>query len=69
MKIDIEGGEFEFIMSNLELLSQVNLIFMELHEAPQKIHQELFECLQSVGLCQATSSLEVKGQKLIIFSR
>jgi FkbM family methyltransferase len=69
MKIDIEGGEFEFIRSNLELLSQVNLIFMELHEAPQKMHQELFEDLESVGLCQATSSLEVKGQKLIIFSR
>jgi FkbM family methyltransferase len=69
MKIDIEGSEFEFIRLNLELLSQVNLIFMELHEAPQKKHQELFECLQSVGLYRATSSLEVKGQKLMIFRR
>jgi FkbM family methyltransferase len=69
MKIDIEGGEFEFVKSNLELLNKVNLIFMELHEASEEMHHELFDCLQSVGLSLLTKSIENHAQKLIIFSR
>lgn len=69
MKIDIEGGEFDFINSNLDLFSQVNLIFMELHEATLEKHQELFKGLQLMGLDMATKPVEANGQQLIIFQR
>lgn len=69
LKIDIEGGEFDFIQSNLDFLKQVNLIFMELHEAPKKLHQELFDSLSSVGLHLASKPLEAYGQQLVIFQR
>ena len=69
LKIDIEGGEFDFIQSNLDFLKQVNLIFMELHEAPEKLHRELFDSLSSVGLHLASKPLEAYGQQLVIFQR
>lgn len=69
MKIDIEGGEFAFIRSNLDILNQVNLIFMELHDAPKEMHQELVTSLQSVGLYMADKPVEANGQKLLIFQR
>ncbi|MBD2772398.1 FkbM family methyltransferase [Iningainema tapete] len=69
LKIDIEGGEFSFVKSNLELFNQVNLIFMELHKATKEVHQELFTSLQSVGLYLANQPLEVHGQQLLIFQR
>lgn len=69
LKIDIEGGEFEFVRSNLDLLTQVNLIFMELHQAPQEMHEEIFASLKLVGLHLATKPIESNGQKLVIFHR
>lgn len=69
LKVDIEGGEFKFINSNLDLLRQVKLIFMELHEAPKKLHKELFDSLSSVGLHLVKSPIEINGQQLIIFQR
>ncbi|MFM6507061.1 MAG: FkbM family methyltransferase, partial [Dolichospermum sp.] len=33
IKIDIEGGEYDFIPANLQLLSQTNLIFIEIHSS------------------------------------
>ncbi|NJO59327.1 MAG: FkbM family methyltransferase [Richelia sp. RM2_1_2] len=69
MKIDIEGGEFEFIRFNLDILQKTKLLFMELHEAPQDKHLELFQQLQSVGLNRVSQPVEANGQQLIIFQR
>lgn len=69
LKIDIEGGEFKFVNLNLEILKQVNLIFMELHNAPKEVHDELLTSLQSVGLYQANLPLQANGQQLLIFQR
>lgn len=69
MKIDIEGGEFEFVRSNLHLLKQVNLLFMEVHQAEEQDHQELFQSLQSVGLHPVAQPIAAYGQQLIIFQR
>jgi FkbM family methyltransferase len=69
MKIDIEGGEFEFIPANLEIFKQVNLLFMELHEASDKKHQEILGLLKSIGLNSVAKPLEANGQQLMIFQR
>lgn len=69
IKIDIEGGEFEFINANLELFKQVNLIFMELHEASPEKHSKLLGQLESVGLSLARQPLKCHGQQLVIFHR
>jgi len=69
LKVDIEGGEFEFVEANLELLKQVKLIFMELHQAPKEKHTTLFNSLKSVGLHLAEAPVECHGQQLLIFQR
>ncbi len=69
MKIDIEGGEFEFVKSNLDVLSQANLIFIELHDAPEEKHQELFTALKSIDLHLADIPLKANGQQLMVFQR
>jgi len=69
LKLDIEGGEFEFIKSNITLFKQVKLVFMELHSAPQRRHHELFDCLNSIGLNLMTKPIEANGQQLIILQR
>jgi FkbM family methyltransferase len=69
MKLDIEGGEFDFIQSSLDLFKQVNLLFMELHEASPEQHQQLYTQLQSVGLYPAAPPIACHGQQLVIFQR
>jgi FkbM family methyltransferase len=69
MKLDIEGGEFGFIQSSLDLFKQVNLLFMELHEASPAEHQSLYANLQSVGLHPAAPPITCHGQQLVIFQR
>lgn len=69
MKIDIEGGEFNFVSSNLSLFKQVKLLFMELHTAPKEQHHKLFQQLASVGLSLATQPIYTNGQQLLIFKR
>lgn len=69
MKIDIEGGEFQFIPENLDLLKVTNLVVMELHEASNEIHLELLEKLKSVGLHVVYEPLKSNGQQLIILKR
>lgn len=69
LKIDIEGGEFDFVRGNLHLMRQVNLIFMEMHAGPEKIHLELLKELKSIGLSMAAEPLDYNGQKLIILNR
>jgi FkbM family methyltransferase len=67
MKIDIEGGEFEFIPANLDVLAHVKLLFMELHEASDEKHQKILSLLKSIGLNIAAEPLEANGQQLMIF--
>lgn len=69
MKIDIEGGEFAFVRSNLDVFKRVNLIFMELHDASEELHHEIFNSLNSVGLNLAADPVVANGQKLLIWQR
>jgi FkbM family methyltransferase len=69
MKIDIEGGEFEFVHQSLGILSQTKLVFMELHTAPEEKHKQLYRDLASVGLYLATKPIMAHGQQLLIFDR
>jgi len=69
MKIDIEGGEFEFVRFNLELFKQVNLIVMELHNASEELHKEIFDSLRSVGLNLIGEPMYANGQQLLILKR
>jgi FkbM family methyltransferase len=69
MKLDIEGGEFDLIESSLDVFKQVNLLFMELHEASPEQHQRLYTNLQSVGLYPAALPISCHGQQLVILQR
>ncbi|MEH1910663.1 MAG: FkbM family methyltransferase [Nostoc sp.] len=69
MKIDIEGGEFAFVRSHIDIFKQVNLIFMELHNAPEELHHEMFDSLKSVGLNLGAEPVEANGQKLLVWQR
>lgn len=69
MKLDIEGGEFDFVRYNLEVFKKVNLLFMELHEASQELHDDLYSSLSSVGLSIAAKPLFENGHQLLIWHR
>ncbi|MEH2028143.1 MAG: FkbM family methyltransferase [Nostoc sp.] len=69
MKIDIEGGEFEFIPENLKLFSQTNLVFIEIHSATEEMTQNLYRYLESVGLHIASKPLKNDDHYLVIFQR
>ncbi|MGL5034174.1 MAG: FkbM family methyltransferase, partial [Microcystaceae cyanobacterium] len=69
MKIDIEGGEFNFIRENLDILKLTNLIFMELHQASEELQQEALALLESVGLKIVAEPVMANGQQLIILKR
>lgn len=69
LKIDIEGGEFNFVRSNLAFLAQVKLIFMELHESDEVMYQELFNSLKSVGLTLVSKPIKSNNNCLAIFQR
>lgn len=69
LKIDIEGGEFEFIQSHADLLQQVNLIVMELHTAPEEKHRQLLETINTAGLRPSMPPIQANGQQLLVFQR
>jgi FkbM family methyltransferase len=69
MKIDIEGGEYEFIPANLQLFSQTNLLFMEIHSSTEQIQGELYESLESVGLKMVDEPIRNENHQLVIFQR
>jgi FkbM family methyltransferase len=69
MKIDIEGGEYEFIPANLQLLSKTSLLFMEIHLAAEEIQRELFESLASIGLKIVSDPIKNESHQLLIFQR
>ena len=69
LKIDIEGGEYEFVPDNLRLLSQTNLVFIEIHLATKEIQNKLFECFESVGLKMTGQPIKNCNHELLIFQR
>jgi FkbM family methyltransferase len=69
MKIDIEGGEYEFIPANLQLLSRTNLLFIEIHSATEQIQYELYNSLESVGLRMVDDPIKNDDHQLLIFQR
>ena len=69
IKIDIEGGEYDFVPANLRLLSSTNLVFIEIHSATEEMHNELFECFKSVGLQVTCEPIKNCDHQLLIFHR
>jgi FkbM family methyltransferase len=69
MKLDIEGGEFELVRSSKAIFKNVNLLFMELHQASEEMHQELLDSLNSVGLHSVAQPVYANGQQLLILKR
>jgi FkbM family methyltransferase len=69
LKLDIEGGEYQFIPENLEIFQATNLVFMELHEADREAQIKILDLLASVGLKTMGEPLPSYGQQLIICKR
>lgn len=69
MKLDIEGGEFQFIPENLEIFKATNVLFMEFHEADRGEQLQILDLLASVGLNVIGKPLMCHGQQLIICKR
>jgi FkbM family methyltransferase len=69
IKIDIEGGEYDFIPANLRLLSQTNLVFIEIHSETEQMQNELYKSLESVGLQIADKPIKNEHHQLLIFQR
>lgn len=66
IKIDIEGGEFDFVDFNLDLFSQIRVIFIELHQDSLAKHKKLLDSLRSIGFYEMNST-NSGSHKLIIF--
>ncbi|MDK2408327.1 FkbM family methyltransferase [Aphanizomenon sp. PH219] len=69
MKIDIEGGEYDFVPANLRLLSQTNLVFIEIHSATEEMYEKLYKNLESVGLQASEKPIYNENHQLLIFQR
>ncbi|MEO1389780.1 MAG: FkbM family methyltransferase [Cyanobacteria bacterium J06634_6] len=69
MKIDIEGGEFDFVRANLDIFRRVKLVFIELHQASDVLHKELLDSLDNLGLHIMAETSEPTGHRLLILSR
>ncbi len=69
IKIDIEGGEYNFVPANLSLLSQTNLVFIEIHSATEEMHSHLIESFEYVGLKVACEPIKNCDHQLLIFQR
>jgi FkbM family methyltransferase len=69
MKIDIEGGEYQFIQENLEVFSMTNLVLMELHEEEKRLQEDILNLLKTVGLAMVAEPVRANGQQLIILKK
>jgi FkbM family methyltransferase len=70
MKIDIEGGEYDFVRSNLSLFQQVNCLFMEIHQMPRESQNNLITSLESLGFQLLDKIIQkVDGSILVILSK
>jgi FkbM family methyltransferase len=69
MKIDIEGGEYNFISENPQILQKVNLLLLELHQDSETKQNKLLKTLASAGLYANEKPLQSHNHQLIIFQR
>ena len=69
MKLDIEGGEFEFLEHNLDIFKRTEMIFMELHSSTPEKRSEFLDTLSSIGLKVMEKPMSVHGQELVILKR
>jgi len=69
LKIDIEGGEYEFIESHLDLLEKTQTLFIEIHPHPNYSLNHIFQSLEQAGLYQAEEAIQCSVNKLIVFKR
>lgn len=69
MKIDIEGGEFNFVRSNLNLFERVKLLFIEVHDAPLNVQREMFASLETKGLFEIVRPINAHGFQLAVLGR
>ena len=69
MKIDIEGGEFNFVKTNLKFFKQVKLLFIEIHQAPINIKLELISSLETMGLFEVVNPIKAGEFQLLILRR
>lgn len=69
MKIDIEGGEFNFVRSNLNFFERVKLLFVEVHDAPMNVQREMFSSLETKGLFEMVRPINAHGFQLAVLGR
>lgn len=69
MKIDIEGAEYNFFKENPDILQQVNLLLLELHQESEHKQREVLKTLESAGLVLVEKPLKSHEHQLIIFQR
>ena len=69
MKIDIEGGKFNFVKTNLKFFKQVKLLFIKIHQAPINIKLELISSLETIGLFEVVNPIKAGEFQLLILRR
>jgi len=70
MKIDIEGGEYDFVRFNLSLFQQVNCLFMEIHQMARESQNDLISSLESLGFHLLDKIIQkADGSMLVILSK
>ncbi len=69
LKIDIEGGEYDFVRENPDVLARANLVVMEIHAAPEGEREALFAALERAGLEAIAPPLESDGLCLAAWRR
>jgi FkbM family methyltransferase len=69
LKIDIEGAEFEFVEAYPALLTRVDAVMMEIHEAPDQAVRRMRSSLQSAGLISVSEPIAHGGATLARYQR
>ena len=69
MKIDIEGGEFDFVEHNRRLIANTRCLLLEMHGQEQDEHQKLLDTFKGVGLKLLSRTTEASGYQLLMFGR
>lgn len=69
MKVDIEGGEYEFLRREPSLFQRAVLLFVEVHAAKAETTRGFFDHLREMGFVDAGPRVEHCGQQLITLRR
>jgi len=72
IKVDIEGGEFDFIGLNLNIFALTQVVFMEIHsigDKPIEKRNDLVSQLESVGLHISSNLIRDSFTELLVFTR